>query len=101
MEKREEIVVRQHFLVNIREFCSEHLHDSKHNVTAENITMNGDNFRDAEPVRDVEGDEEVVEAVLHVRGEENNNADKIASKTNTSNDNSQNAKDKGKLESIV
>ena len=50
-----------------------------------------------EPVRDVESDKEVVEAVLHVRREEDTNAGDVPSKTNTPNNDGQDSKNKRKL----
>ena len=50
-----------------------------------------------EPVRDVESDKEVVEAVLHVRREGDTNAGDVPSKTNTPNNDGQDSKNKRKL----
>ena len=50
-----------------------------------------------EPVGDVEGDQEVVETVLHVRREKDNNAVDVPSKPNTADDNGEDPKNKRKL----
>ena len=95
MEEREDIEVK--FFVNIRKFSSDNIQDSKYNMATKNILKNGKNSAKSEPVRNVEGDEELVETVLHIWWAKNSYVNNISSHTKKSNSNGCNTNDEWKL----